>query len=70
LHNPLINLFLRSTRAFSCWNITPRQARQPDKSTYLEVTREVMAAIASNDPDAAAAAQYDKFLTMRPFGSQ
>lgn len=70
LRNPLIDLFLRSTRAFSCWNITPRQARQPDKATYLEVTRKVMAAIASNDPDGAATAQYDKFLTIRPFGSQ
>lgn len=70
LRNPLIDLFLRSTRAFSCWNITPRQARQPDKATYLKLTEKVMAAIGSNDPESAAAAQFDKFLTMRPFGSQ
>lgn len=66
LDNPLIDLFLRSAKAFPCWNGSAGLDRQPDKTIYLELTSAVMSAIARNDPQAATAAQYEKFLRMDP----
>jgi len=66
LDNPLIDLFLRSAKAFPCWNGAAGLDRQPDKAMYLELTSAVMSAITRNDPQGAALAQYEKFLRLDP----
>jgi len=68
LGNPLITLFLRSAKAFPCWNGAAGLDLQPDKALYLDLTASVMSAIERNDPRGAASAQYEKFLRMNPDG--
>jgi DNA-binding FadR family transcriptional regulator len=70
LRNPLINLFLRSAKAFPCWNGSAGLDRQPDKTLYIDLTTAVMSAIARNDPQGAASAQYEKFLRMNARGGE
>lgn len=68
LNNPIIDVFLNSTKAFTSWHIS--ESFTSANSVYLAETRKVAAAIARNDRPAAAAAQDVKFHRMaESFGS-
>lgn len=58
--NPLIDLFLRSTKAFPAWDLFNDDKSALRHSVYLAETRHVAAAIARGDSTAAASAQEQK----------
>jgi DNA-binding FadR family transcriptional regulator len=62
LHNPIIDVFLNSTKAFTSWHIS--ESFTAANNVYLAETRKVAAAIARHDRPAAAAAQDLKFHRM------
>jgi DNA-binding FadR family transcriptional regulator len=62
LNNPIIDVFLSSTKAFTSWHIS--ESFTAANSVYLAETRKVAAAIALHDRPAAAAAQDAKFHRM------
>lgn len=64
LDNPLIDLFLRSTKAFPSWHIANNANSAMLNSVYLNETRKVAAAIARNDRAGAATAQHLKFCRL------
>jgi DNA-binding FadR family transcriptional regulator len=60
LDNPLIDLFLTSTKAFASWETPEVRDAVEQNSVYLTETRKVAAAIARRDVASAAAAQDSK----------
>lgn len=64
IDNPLIDLFLRSTKAFPSLNIADHEISPLLNSVYLTETRNVAAAIARNDSAGAATAQHLKFCRL------
>lgn len=60
IKNPLIDLFLRSTKAFPAWDLFNDDKAALRHSVYLAETRNVAAAIARGDSAAAASAQEQK----------
>jgi DNA-binding FadR family transcriptional regulator len=65
-HHPLLELFLRSAKAFPCWEMlgnlpVPQQALRD----FLDSSRAAAIAISTRDPVAAAAAQERKFMLLK-----
>jgi DNA-binding FadR family transcriptional regulator len=61
LDNPLIDLILLSTKAFSCWEISGSEDFVQLDRVYLTETRKLADAIAQRDALGAAAAQDAKY---------
>ena len=64
--HPVLELFLRSAKAFPCWEMhgnspVPKQLLRD----FIDCSNAVTAAIASRDPAAAAAAQERKFILLK-----